>query len=138
MDRVRGDHRPITADIFLTNYCNNDCPYCTYKRWERDPKARHMKFEDFRKYAQRLKDLGVKGFILTGGGEPTVNPDFDRIADYLQGFRWGINTNFNVIKFIKPDYLKVSLDAYDEDSYERLRGVRNYDQVRRNIIEYAI
>ena len=32
--RVAGDHRPITADIFLTNYCNNRCPYCTYRRWD--------------------------------------------------------------------------------------------------------
>ena len=23
--RVAGDHRPITADIYLTNYCNNRC-----------------------------------------------------------------------------------------------------------------
>ena len=26
------DKRPITADVFLTNYCNNRCPYCTYRR----------------------------------------------------------------------------------------------------------
>ena len=25
-ERVAGDHRPITADVFLNNYCNNNCP----------------------------------------------------------------------------------------------------------------
>lgn len=139
VERILNDHRPITADIFLTNYCNNKCPYCTYGRWERDPGARYMNFEDFRIYARRLQELGVDGFILTGGGEPTLNPDFDRIAEWMtgEGIRWGINTNFNELKLIRPNYLKVSFDGYSEDSYERSRGVRKYETVRRNIEAYA-
>ena len=138
IDRIVGDHRPITADIFLTNYCNNQCPYCTYSRWEREQGARHMAFDDFKRYAERLRTLGVEGIILTGGGEPTINPEFDKIAEWLssEGFRWGINTNFNVLKIIKPTYLKVSLDGYDEDSYAQSRGVRKYADVRRNIRTY--
>lgn len=139
IDRIMGDHRPITADIFLTNFCNNRCPYCTYSRWGHEPDARYMSFADFKRYAERMIDLGVQGFILTGGGEPTLNPDFDEIANWLteNGLHWGINTNFNNLKYIKPDYLKVSLDGYDEDSYERSRGVRKYAQVRENIKTYA-
>lgn len=139
VDRILGNHRPITADIFLTNYCNNRCPYCTYNRWEHDPGARYMPFGDFKRYAERLKELGVEGFILSGGGEPTLDPDFGRITKWLtdKGFRWGINTNFNNLELIKPSYLKVSLDGYDEDSYERNRGVRKYGLVRQNIKAYA-
>ena len=33
LDRIVGEHKPITADIFLNNFCNNRCPYCTYGRW---------------------------------------------------------------------------------------------------------
>ena len=25
IDRIAGEKKPITADIFLTNYCNNSC-----------------------------------------------------------------------------------------------------------------
>ena len=39
IDRIAGEKKPITADIFLTNYCNNRCPYCTYGRWELDAGA---------------------------------------------------------------------------------------------------
>lgn len=39
IDRIAGEKKPITADIFLTNYCNNRCPYCTYGRWELDTGA---------------------------------------------------------------------------------------------------
>ena len=81
IDRIVGEKKPITADIFLTNYCNNRCPYCTYGRWELDTGARAMRYEDFITYAKRLAAMGVQGFILTGGGEPTINPDFEKIAD---------------------------------------------------------
>lgn len=138
-DRVAGDRRPITADVFIDNFCNNRCPYCTYRRWELESSQKsYMHFEDFKKYVSRLRDLGVLGFIITGGGEPTCNPDFDLITEWLESecLHYGINTNFNIIKYFKPDYLKVSLDGWDEDSYEANRGVRHYEQVRENIVEY--
>lgn len=139
IDRIFGEHKPITADIFLNNYCNNNCPYCTYKRWELSEDARHMAFDNFVKYANRLVDLGVKGFILTGGGEPTISKDFNRIVEWLDStdIKYGINTNFNEFVEFKPDYLKVSLDAWDEDSYYDRRGVRAYNRVRENIIKFA-
>lgn len=136
--RVAGDHRPITADIFLNNYCNNKCPYCVYRRWELDEGAYAMTAEDFKRYATRLQELGVLGFILTGGGEPMITPEFEQITAWLEEnhIHYGINTNFNVLKLCAPDYLKVSLDGWDEDSYEACRGVRAYQKVRQNIIEY--
>ena len=139
IDRIAGNRMPITADIFLNNFCNNRCPYCTYGRWELDPDAHAMAYEDFVRYAMKLLELGVEGFILTGGGEPTIAPDFDRITEWLDKneLHYGINTNFNAIRFPKPDYLKVSLDGWDEDSYEQRRGVRCYNKVVDNIRDYA-
>lgn len=137
--RAAGDFRPITADIFLTNFCNNNCPYCTYKRWEFDDDAAYISYEDFIKYAERLIQLGVLGIILTGGGEPTVNPDFDKITRWLEDnhIHYGINTNFNILRYFAPDYLKVSLDAWDEESYKKCRGVERYATVRDNIKRYS-
>lgn len=139
IDRVAGDHRPITADIFLTNYCNNRCPYCTYRRWELDADAYSMKYEEFIVYAERLLNLGVQGIILTGGGEPTICKDFKMITDWLEmhGIHYGVNTNFNQLEYIRPDYLKVSLDGWDEKSYKASRGVESYKKVRDNIAKYA-
>lgn len=139
IDRLRGERKPVTADIFLTNYCNNRCRYCTYSRWDFDSGARAMSFDEFRRYAGRLRELGVEGFILTGGGEPTLCPDFLRITEWLEGERlhYGVNTNFNKPGvFFRPDFLKVSLDGFDEDSYQRWRGVRMYGQVVANIVAF--
>lgn len=139
LDRVLHDHKPITADVFLNNFCNNNCPYCTYKRWELDAGSKFMEYSDFVKYANRMRELGVLGIILTGGGEPTIAPSFDSITAWLEtnNFHYGINTNFNELKLIKPDYLKVSLDGYDSASYYNNRGVDKYEQVRDNIKKYA-
>ena len=131
------ERKPITADIYLNDYCNNKCPYCAYARYGMNERQ-WMAFEDFVKYAEILKGLGVKGFILTGGGEPTISKDFDKITAWLesQGLAYGINTNFNVLKYIKPTFLKVSLDGWDEDSYQAKRGVRKYTKVVDNIEKY--
>lgn len=139
IDRIMGEHKPITADIFLTNHCNNSCPYCTYKRWDLKTGTKAMTYQEFVEYATIMDNLGVKGYILTGGGEPMLAPEFDRIAGWLTetGKRWGINTNFNRFSYIKPDYLKVSLDGWDEESYQAARGVRMYKKVRENITRYV-
>lgn len=138
LDRVFGKQNPITADIFLTNYCNNRCNYCTYKRWDLNNNNYFMNFIDFKKYIKRLKELGVVGFILTGGGEPTINPEFDNIAKFLteNKLHWGINTNFNILKYISPDYLKISLDGYNNETYKNNRGVNHYTKVIDNIKAY--
>lgn len=131
--------KPITADIFLNSACNNKCPYCTYARYKQRSSS-YMTFEDFTRNITILLANGVKGVILTGGGEPTISPDFERITKWLETYSipYGINTNFNVFKAIKPNYLKISLDGYDRESYQKARGVDKYYTVISNIKEYLI
>ena len=131
--------KPITADIFLNSACNNKCPYCTYARYKQRSSS-YMTFESFKDNITILLANGVKGVILTGGGEPTISPDFDKITDYLEqnSIPYGINTNFNVFKAIKPNYLKISLDGYDRESYQKARGVDKYDTVIENIKRYIL
>ncbi len=136
MDRIVGSKAPITADIFLTTICNNACSYCTYKRQggEISPQE-YISFENFKFYISILLGLGVKGIILTGGGEPSLNPDFEKITNWLEenNIPYGINTNFNIFKYCNPNYLKISLDGYDEKSYFEMRGVNAYSKVISNI-----
>lgn len=131
--------KPITADIFLNSACNNKCPYCTYARYKQRSST-YMTFEAFKDNITILLENGVKGVILTGGGEPTISPDFDKITKYLEqnSIPYGINTNFNVYKAISPNYLKISLDGYDRESYQKARGVDKYDTVIENIERYLL
>ncbi len=137
-ENQKNDLKPITADVFITDYCNNKCPLCTFERYGKH-NNKYMTFEHFKEYASRLIELGIKGIILTGGGEPTLNPDFDLICSWLNknNINYGVNTNFNIYKEINPVYLKVSLDAWDKQSYIDLRGVDRYEQVINNIKNYS-
>lgn len=98
-----------------------------------------MEFKDFVKYTGRMIDLGVRGIILTGGGEPTINPDFDGITRWLEcsGVKYGLNTNFNKYRACSPSFLKVSLDGFDRESYKKRRGVDSYETVIENIKKYC-
>jgi MoaA/NifB/PqqE/SkfB family radical SAM enzyme len=135
LDRVKGDNRPVTAELFLTNFCNHRCGYCRFHHGKG-----YIDFEHFKQYAERLLELGVQGFILTGGGEPILNPDFDKITGWLEenNLEYGINTNFSKLKRIKPIYLKVSIDATTPEQYEEFRGVKphKYLEMIDNVKEY--
>lgn len=133
-DRITGEKQPITADIYLTEYCNNSCEYCRFGKRT----GRWMSYNLFVQVYRRLCELGVRGFILTGGGEPTVNPDFDAITRFLEieGAAYGINTNFNVYRESKPVFIKISIDEGCREKYKQMRGVDKLLTVTENIKRY--
>ena len=137
VERLRGDFRPITADVFLTDYCNAKCGYCRYNH----ETGKYICFEDFKKYVTRLLALGVNGIILTGGGEPAINPHFEKIVHWLNDNDIPYGINSNLIKPIEcnPVFLKVSIDAGNPIRYKALRGVDRLNIVLKNLatfIEY--
>lgn len=139
VERIEGSRRPITADVFLTNFCNNKCIYCTRYSHRN---GEYMRLADFVDYAHRLINMGVKGFILTGGGEPTISPDFNKITDWLEknNIQYGINTNLNKPIFCNPNFLKVSIDSGNPIQYAKIRGKDSLGAVinnLKNIIEYT-
>lgn len=134
IERVNGDHRPITADVFLTDYCNNRCTYCRYNH----DTGKYISLNDFKSYVLRLLQLGVKGIILTGGGEPSVNPHFEEICHWLEEkhIDYGVNTNLNIMKRVNPNFLKVSIDSGDAAEYAAIRGKDTLHVVLNNLKEY--
>lgn len=137
IERCEGKDRPITAEIFLTDYCNLRCGYCRYANNSGD----YMRFTDFVAYVTRLVQMGVRGVILTGGGEPTINPWFGQITEWLERneIPYGINTNLAREVLCKPNFVKVSIDAGTRERYKEIRGRDVLDNVLHNLqklIEY--
>ncbi|XME04395.1 radical SAM protein [Lachnospiraceae bacterium C1.1] len=65
----------------MTNACNLRCSNCT-RFCGNHKKPFLMDIETFRKAVDSLKDFdGVTGII---GGEPTLHPDFENFALYMQ------------------------------------------------------
>lgn len=119
-ERVLFDQRPITADLFITDFCNLDCDYCRYEH-----SGDHMPFDLFVDIVKRLVEMGVRGFVISGGGEPLINPDIDRILEWLNKNKisYGINTNGTRIPGnINPRWIKFSVDYIEFRKYAGKKG----------------
>ena len=79
----------------LGKRCNFNCSYCD--EFTHDNKSKHLDFETAKKtvdkITEKLSDKTIK--INLTGGEPTVNPEFEKILDYMynKGIDVGVTTN---------------------------------------------
>lgn len=69
-----------TIQIDITNACNKKCSNCT-RFCGNHEKTFFMDFETFKRAVNSLK--GYDGVIGVMGGEPTLHPQFERFARYL-------------------------------------------------------
>lgn len=72
---------PIVAHIMPTSACNLKCGFCSVK----DRKNHEVLGleNDIIPAIDKLKDRGLKAVILSGGGEPTIYPQFEELVNYL-------------------------------------------------------
>jgi MoaA/NifB/PqqE/SkfB family radical SAM enzyme len=83
---------PVMAHISIINACNLTCSFCCFAN--RDLTDR-LPLERVKKALDSFKKIGVTGIEFTGGGEPTLHPDFEEIVNYSHslGFKLGLCTN---------------------------------------------
>lgn len=135
---------PIFAidNIELTNRCPMRCVMC--------PRTHHMtrdqgymSFDVFKRVIDEFiavnpETARTKGAFLHHFGESLMHPKIDRFIRYAEesGVRVKLSVNplamkDQVIKRLieaPPSYLMVALDGHDNESFERIRGVRDaYD-----------
>lgn len=139
---------PITVEWHLSNQCNHDCPFCTFRESVHGSPHRAALFPEqlVDKVIEDLKDLGVKAVVHSGGGEPLLHP---RVHDVMKKIKMasisqGLVTNGANIE--KPeiaeaiigtcDWVRISVDAGSQDVYEKTHGKgRDFNQIRKNIKE---
>lgn len=91
---------PVNIEISITGKCNANCPWCFYK----GEKTRDSIDSDtLLGFLEEAEMLGVKAITWTGGGEPTMHPNFAEFVE--KAFRLGLDqglitngwcpTNFN-------------------------------------------
>ena len=70
---------PVMAHISLINACNLTCSFCCFAN--RDMSDR-LPLNKVKQALDSFKKIGVSGIEYTGGGEPTLHPDFKEIIQY--------------------------------------------------------
>jgi radical SAM protein with 4Fe4S-binding SPASM domain len=139
---------PVHVEIIISDFCNHDCGFCAYRmsgytsnqlfqidegqsRKARNPRRMIPKEKVF-EILDDCKKMDVKAIQFTGGGEPTVHPDFVEIAKYAQdlGFDTALITNGNMLHrsdhrevIRNMTWIRVSIDAANAYHYSEERGV---------------
>ena len=142
--RAGEDIVPVHVQMILSDLCNQDCHFCAY-RMEGGFTSKHFggnpnRFIPTEKVIEILDDcaaLGVQAIEFTGGGEPTVHKDWERIIGHAQslGLQTGLVTNGVRLRespvLGRMTWLRVSLDAGAAQTYERIRRSKAWAQVMR-------
>lgn len=129
---------PVSCEIDPSNSCMLKCDFCMFKDW----RLNHNEHLDLDLYISALGDLhkmGTRSITFTGGGEPLMNPNYNlmaKIAKKLE-FQIGLVTNGVFLDRVEniEDYLfiRVSLDAHNENDYKKVKGVNYFNRVLNNI-----
>lgn len=138
---------PQHVQIILSDLCNHDCGFCAYRmtgytsnQWFGETRAdgtvnnnpnRMIKTSKALEILDDCAAMGVGGIQFTGGGEPTVHKDHISIFSHALdlGLRCALVTNGNILRTGWSDvlplftWLRVSLDAGNENTYSRIRRV---------------
>lgn len=125
----------------ITNTCNYSCSYCIFssdsKKYENELTTDEVK--------QAIKELKENNFsyIKFTGGEPFTRSDMTEILKYATslGFDMDISTNASLItpgiakalKEMNFPMVHVSLDGYDINSHEYVRGKNTFNRTLRGI-----
>ena len=111
---------PSFYEIDLTNKCNLDCPWCcTREAMLRNPMD--MKTDTAYHIIDKALELRI-GIVFSGGGEPTLNPNFKDIIKYaVRGIGIGLVSNgtnparireyLEIMEDHKNSWVRLSLNA---------------------------
>jgi MoaA/NifB/PqqE/SkfB family radical SAM enzyme len=124
-----GFSSPISAQFQITNRCPFRCVYCDKVHDEKE-----TVIDD--RLIDRLKELGVKTLVLTGG-EPTIYRNFDHDVRLLaKHFKLGLVTTmfkYHPILETHFEWIKVSMDTVDEEKFKEIKCGLGFKRIMGNI-----
>lgn len=139
------DSRPREVVAEVSTRCNLVCVHC-FRYSSKSLELADMPLEDFRKIVDNSFESGVKRIVLTGWGEPTVNPNIVDMISYAKkrGLYTILNTNGVMLGELIDDILRlgldelyVSIDAVDLQLYEKIRRLGDLSAVSKSLAKLS-
>jgi MoaA/NifB/PqqE/SkfB family radical SAM enzyme len=126
---------PIAVEIHWTSACNYNCIHCSYA-CRRSTARKRMLFQEVTK--QLIDDLiqmEVKAVYLSGGGEPTVYPNWAQYAEklVLSKIEVALITNGVLLeKYLELirnfNYVAISIYSTKKVEYEKITGGKHFEK----------
>lgn len=140
---------PLHLNIELNFGCNLKCAFCPHSlpiaEWSYDPApGKRISFDKYCEIIDEGASMGLKSVCLNGNNEPLVKKDIDKYIRYAVSkgiLEVSLHTNALLLdeemsKKIADSGLTIimfSIDAFAADTYEKIRGSKEYDRVMHNI-----
>jgi len=141
--RTEIDFIPPVFAATITDACNLRCPTCLYLLENPDKFFPGMLSpEKFRQLLEKYNKGRKAETIFLDGGEPLLHPDFGLLVDICREYGLSPKTSTNgtlieknISSLVKLDYVNVSLDAYDCDTFKKNRGgtPQQFDSIIRGL-----
>ena len=129
-EQCRRDHRLYSVCLELTYRCNERCIHCYI---DDQVLEKELRFEQYQTVIDELEKMGCPYLLLTGG-EPTLHPDFLKIAEYAskKGFLVDIYTNGFLISedmlrrmiALTPNSISFSFYGGDAENHDAITCVQ--------------
>lgn len=121
----------IYAPLYISNFCDNECLYCGFKRSNVIPRKQLSEIE-IRKEAEEITKTGIRHILVLTGESRTVTPiDYIKngikiIREYFDAISieiYPLNVD-EYVELIKEGVSGLTLyqETYDEDLYKKLHG----------------
>ena len=138
------DYLPPMFAATIVDSCNLRCPNCLYILDNPNKFYNsHISSEKFEELLEKYnKDMKAETMFLTGG-EPLIHPEFDKLVKISRKYKMSPKVATNGILIMnKPeslldlDYVNVSMDSYDYETFKKYRGgtKRQFDRILEGLI----
>jgi MoaA/NifB/PqqE/SkfB family radical SAM enzyme len=145
---LEGTGYPVHVQLIISDLCNQNCHFCAYRMdgmnelFRNGDNVNPKRWIPYSKVCAILDDcvsMNVRAIQVTGGGEPTVHPQHRQIFQDIvaRGFEFGLVSNGTRELPTEYDWIRISLDAANSVTYNRIRESDLFDRVVRNIVKAA-
>ena len=137
------DSRPVIVQIPTGTKCNLKCVFCTDREGKASENYYDLSFEDFISLSEPIFLSSM--LQLYGWGEPFINPEYEKMFDYVvdnfEGIKFYISTNgsllndtwINKLAKYNNSIINISLNASTAATYGSIMKRDKFEQVMRNI-----
>jgi hypothetical protein len=124
---------PVMFHLSIANPCNLTCSFCCFAN--RTLKEM-LTLDQIKKAIDSFVELGATGMEITGGGEPTLHPDFGKVVNYAyeKGLKIGVVTNGTTITkwhnvggvWDKLEWIRLGMYGFYEGYEYDIEALRTY------------